>query len=231
MFSQVSVCSQGISLVPRPFQGVGISGTKPLQEVGMSGGGYVQGDCVCPGDGYVWQVGMCKGVCLRDGTHPQTWDLRGGWVLTLPPKTWEPRGMGTHPLGHGLQSRGDTDSKWAVCMLLECFLVLDGSGKLWSLWACINVILHLFKHSWWNFLVLKVEKRILILVHFSHQRFIWYWRNTVHMAVYIFYQILCENTQPVCTHNLMCRPTALDLHFIYILKYNLIPDYGSFCKC
>ena len=57
VFSQVSVCPQGVSIsVPMPFRGVGISGFSQVP---------------CP---HREGVGMSRGMC----TDPRwTWDLRG----------------------------------------------------------------------------------------------------------------------------------------------------------
>ena len=54
-----------VSFVPYPFQGVGISGTRSILGVGMSGeGGYVPSGWACVGGGYV------QGDCLSFHHQP-----------------------------------------------------------------------------------------------------------------------------------------------------------------
>ena len=63
MFSQACVCSgRGVSLVPGPFCGEGISGTRSLLGIGMPRGRYSPPD-------------MGPQELLTPYPTPQTWDL------------------------------------------------------------------------------------------------------------------------------------------------------------
>ena len=107
MFSQLCVCSHGVGISgPMSFLG-DISGTKSL---------YGRG-------GYLWYQVPSGDWVSRSGVG-----IRGeGWILI--PQGWICRyvqEVGKHPSPlwtHGIL--WDMGNKWTVCILLECFLVIN----------------------------------------------------------------------------------------------------------